>query len=72
MRNNGILAIDETIGNVMKCACNIVHVNAPGVSLRFQRDAFLHFASMVHEAREFLMEQELSAIMNNTLEYDDE
>lgn len=63
MGNVNMLSQDSELGNVMKCACEIVHVNAPGVSLHFKRDAFIRFANMVNNANSKLMEVEMNEFL---------
>lgn len=65
-----VIAKDNQIGSVMQCSAGLIHVNVPGVSVHFHKDAFLHFASMVNRARREMLDSALNEIMKNDWDSD--
>lgn len=43
MRQKITLVKEQSMGNIVKCSCSLIHVNIKGVSLHFTGDGFLSY-----------------------------
>ena len=54
-----ILAKDENICSIERCAHGTIHIHFSGVSLRLSQDNFQRFTHLVNEATSFLLKESL-------------
>ena len=60
-----VTLVQNGMGNIQRCCHGVVHIHLHnGVSLRFNEDTFLNFASMIKEASSRLMDESLADLLD--------
>ena len=57
------LAKSESLGAVYKTPCGKINVRVQGITLHFTQDAFMHYANMVTQAKNKMMDQGLNDLL---------
>jgi hypothetical protein len=68
MSQRKTLVKDQSMGNVIKCSCGLIHVNTKGVSLHFTENSFLRFSRMMQKAGSELMDEGLKNLLKGNSE----